>query len=415
VAAVDNRDLKGLEIAARMRIVWEDGAWTVPSQSGNGKYRVSLSEAKSSCTCPDFELSQKPCKHVLAAQFVMERDFGGKAVFVDTNVLPLKKTYTQNWPAYNKAQTEEKHRFQVLLCDLCDGVEEPARQGAGRPPTLTRDALFASVFKVYSTVSTRRFMCDLQDAHARGYVSKPLHYNSICHYLEDPEFTPLLCELITQSSLPLKAIETKFAVDSSGFSTSRFVRWFDEKYGITRQGHGWVKCHLICGVKTNIVTAVEIKGKDAGDSPQLPSLVKSTAQNFTIDEVSADKAYSSTENLETILELGGVPYIAFKSSTTGAKGGLWEKMFHYYSFCREDFLQHYHKRSNVESTFSMIKAKFRDHVRSKSDTAMLNEVLCKVLCHNICVVIQSQCELGIEARFWENKPCAEDPVIVPMI
>jgi hypothetical protein len=47
-------------------------------------------------------------------------------------------------------------------------------------------------------------------------------------------------------------------------------------------------------------------------------------------------------------------------------------------------LQHYHKRSNVESTFSMIEAKFCDHARSKTDVAMVNEVLCKIVCHNIC-------------------------------
>src|ERR671924_1861732 len=62
---------------------------------------------------------------------------------------------------------------------------------------------------------------------------------------------------------------------------------------------------------------------------------------------------------------------------------------------------HYHKRSNVESTFSMIKAKFRDHVRSKTDAAMRNEVLYKILCHNICCVIQAMYELGIEPTFWE--------------
>src|ERR1035438_4272303 len=37
------------------------------------------------------------------------------------------------------------------------------------------------------------------------------------------------------------------------------------------------------------------------------------------------------------------------------------------------------RRSNVESMFSMVKAKFRDHVRSKTDTPMKNEVLCKFL------------------------------------
>jgi hypothetical protein len=50
---------------------------------------------------------------------------------------------------------------------------------------------------------------------------------------------------------------------------------------------------------------------------------------------------------------------------------------------RDEFLGHYHLRSNAESTFSMVKAKFRDHVRSKTDPAMKNEHLAKFLCYNI--------------------------------
>ena len=75
-------------------------------------------------------------------------------------------------------------------------------------------------------------------------------------------------------------------------------------------------------------------------------------------------------------------------------------MWHFYNFNREAFLQHYHKRSNVETTFSMIKAKFGSSVKAKSPTAQVNEVLCKVLCHNICVLIQSIYELGLEPTFW---------------
>jgi hypothetical protein len=44
----------------------------------------------------------------------------------------------------------------------------------------------------------------------------------------------------------------------------------------------------------------------------------------------------------------------------------------------------------------MIKAKFRDHVRAKTDVAMVNEVLCKVLAHNICCLIQTMYELGVD-------------------
>ena len=58
------------------------------------------------------------------------------------------------------------------------------------------------------------------------------------------------------------------------------------------------------------------------------------------------------------------------------------------------------KRSNVESTFSAVKRKFGDGVRSKNNAAMVNEVLCKLICQNITCVIMSQCGLGIEGNFW---------------
>ena len=74
-------------------------------------------------------------------------------------------------------------------------------------------------------------------------------------------------------------------------------------------------------------------------------------------------------------------------------------MFHYFMFKREDFLNHYHKRSNIESTVHMIKSKFGDAVRSKSEIAAKNEVLAKILCHNICCLVSAMYELGIEPSF----------------
>src|SRR5207245_5278807 len=123
-----------------------------------------------------------------------------------------------------------------------------------------------------------------------------------------------------------------FAPDSTGFSTSRFVKWFDEKYGVTRSGHDWVKAHVMCGVKTNIVTAVIIEGRDAGDCPQFKPLVEKTAENFTIKEVPADKAYLSHANLEQVHALGGEAFIPFKcNNQQGEAGSLWEKMYLYYN------------------------------------------------------------------------------------
>ncbi len=83
-------------------------------------------------------------------------------------------------------------------------------------------------------------------------------------------------------------------------------------------------------------------------------------------------------------------------------------MWHYYTFNRAEFNAHYHKRSNVETAFSMIKAKFGAAVRAKTPMAQVNEVLCKILCHNICVLIQSIYELGLEPVFWTFE--AKEPV-----
>jgi len=47
----------------------------------------------------------------------------------------------------------------------------------------------------------------------------------------------------------------------------------------------------------------------------------------------------------------------------------------------------------------MIKTKFKDNLRSKGKTAQINELLLKVLCHNICVIIQEVSELGIKGEF----------------
>jgi transposase len=153
--------------------------------------------------------------------------------------------------------------------------------------------------------------------------------------------------------------------------TSRFVKWFDHKYGKEVDTRAWVKAHLVCGVKTNIVTAVELTMGNEHDTKFLPELVMQTAQNFTVKEVSGDKAYSSRANLELINELGAVPYIPFKKNTTGrAKNApTWKKMYHYFEFKNEEFLERYHKRSNAETTFHMIKSKFGDSVRSKTSGA----------------------------------------------
>src|SRR5262245_474391 len=85
---MDMRELKGLDLAARCRIKYEDGVWLVPSQSGNGTYRVLLAAPGDACLCDDFPPHRKPCKHIHAARIVREQDHGGKSPVLNMDVVP---------------------------------------------------------------------------------------------------------------------------------------------------------------------------------------------------------------------------------------------------------------------------------------------------------------------------------------
>jgi transposase len=408
---MSERQQKALVIAAKSKLTKKGDTWLVPSQSGDETYKVNNTDPDwPTCTCIDFELRHARCKHIYAVEIVIEREKSTTTTKTKTNdgevttttvTETVKLRYKQVWKAYNNAQRNEKARFLELLHALCSNVDEPI-QTMGRTRLPMSDMLFATVFKVYESVSSRRFMTDLKEAYVRRYISKLPCYNSINGYLEKDELTPYLQWLITQSALPLKSVETAFAVDSSGFSSSQFDRWYDEKYGKEESKRDWVKAHVMCGVTTNVVTSAEISGAHGADHNYFAPLVNETARRFNVHEVSADKAYSSYANMRLVDNKGAVPYIDFKSNATDkGKCEVWNKMYHYYNLNRSDFMAHYHKRSNVETTFSMIKAKFGGFVRSKLPVAQTNEVLCKILAHNICCLIQSMCELGVEARFGE--------------
>ena len=328
---------------------------------------------------------------------------------VPTSSTTPRKTYPQDWLAYNAAQTSEKDTFKELLADLCANITQPT-YSFGRPRLPLADMVYSGATKVYSGFSARRFDCDIREAHRQGFLSFPPSFNSVNRYIANSDLTPIITNLIERSAKPLSIVESAFAADSTGFSTCRFDRWFDAKWGKEKSQRQWLKAHIITGTKTNIVTAIKITPSNVHDSPVLPALLDDTAEQFTMAEVSADKAYLSDANLKHIEQHGAIPYIPFKSNTTGKGSSMWRRLYAYFILNEESWKDYYHKRSNVETTFSMIKGKFGDALRSKSETGQVNEILLKALCHNICVLIQEMHELGMspslepktEPQTWVN-------------
>ena len=370
---------------------------------------MSSTWTASTCTCPDFEERGVPCKHQWAVRYFRhEIDMPDGTTVVTEAIEAVRKrpTYKQDWPAYNAAACDEKDRVQILLHALCEGIVEP-KQERGRPRIPLRDAVYAATMKVYSTQSGRRATSDIRACEERGLVEHAPCYNSTSNIIARYDLRPLFKALVEASAAPLRAIETTFAIDGTGFSTCTYARWFDYAHGEDRRVKQWVKAHAMVGTVTNVITAVEVTDGNANDCPYFVPLVQRTKANgWDVREVSADKAYLSHENLAAVESVGAVPFVPFKSNSGSAGSAAWERMYHFYALHHDDFLRHYHKRSNVESAFSMVKRNFGDALRSKLLVAQLNEVLLKTLCHNLSVLVHAIYELNVDPQFWMPQTAA---------
>lgn len=309
--------------------------------------------------------------------------------------------YTQDWKAYNNAQTSEKVRFKRLVSDLLEVVAEKESSGRGRKGHNIRTKVFTLLLQTYTGKSSRRVVSEIEEAEDQGLVDETPHFNSVLNFYQNKNLPELLKKLISITAKPLAEVEQDFTVDSSGFSTEMYEDWNHAKYQKPDEMRKFLKAHIMSGVKTNVITAVRVTEGPSGDSPEFSPLVERTAEHFEIREVSADKAYSARENLETVEKNGGKPFIPFKENATcHARGArIWRKMYDYFYYHKEEFMNHYHKRSNAETVFAMLKRKLGMQLRNEKSLSQKNEILLKCLAHNIIVLIHEMFELGIEIDF----------------
>jgi len=395
------REERGKEIAENGNVKKvSDQSFKVKSQSGKRAYEVKATPNGMSCTCPDFVYRGGKCKHIQATRYYLEIE---KDTPQGTVTEKVHLTYAQAWGAYNEAQKAEVNLFDDLLKDLVKAIPEP-EQTKGRPRLSLQETLFCAIQKVYSQLSSRRAHSLFQNAVERGQIDHAPRFNAPSDLFNKPETTAILQNLVMLSALPVAGTEVDFAVDSTGFRTTTFNAYEGAKYGQKKE-HQWVKAHLCAGVKTNVVAAVAITDAYSNDSPQFGPLVRKTAEGFTINEITADMAYSSRKNLQLAENEGGKAYIPFKKNATGRAGGssIWKKMFHYFQLNRDEFMEHYHKRSNIEATNAAIKRKFGETLKSKNPVAQVNELLAKIIAYNLTVVIHEMYENGIQPEFLHVK------------
>ncbi len=253
----------------------------------------------------------------------------------------IRISYPQDWVAYNQAQTQEKILFLELLHELTSQIPEQKYKGNGRPPANLGELIYSCCLKQYLDISSRRSQSDIRISEQIGYINHAPHFNTILKYLRKPELKKILTKLIEISALPLREVESDFALDATGFSTAMYGQWLTKR-NVYKEKRTFKKVHCMCGVKTNVVTYIEVTDGYVHDTVMFESLVNNTARNFSMREVSADKGYSNERNLQLVSKHGAIPYIIFKKNARVSKDRMliWRVMCRYFKDHKDDFLEH---------------------------------------------------------------------------
>ncbi|MFX0178388.1 MAG: transposase [Candidatus Hodarchaeota archaeon] len=326
----------------------------------------------------------------------------------------LNNQNKKDWRKYNLAKRKEKRLFYELLYELGQLIPEPPRKN-GRPPVPVRDLFFSLGLKLYSNYSGRKIDTDLNHAKAIGYISVAPHFNTMHDFLKCLGTYDLLKKLLVISALPLKNLEDDFSMDASGFGAYGSESWRRVKYDKYKKETKWktfLKGHIFIGTRSNVICSCEVTNSKVGDATMAPNLLQQANGNFNIRQVSADKAYSSRRILQIIQSLDAIPFIAFKENANPNKYSpeIWIKMYNYFKENKEKFMKNYHRRSNVETVFSMIKMRLGEFLKCKNFEAQRNELMMKFICHNICCLITQKFIHNIDINFkvceasFVNKP-----------
>jgi hypothetical protein len=382
------------------------GKYLVPSQNTSGSYLVDIDAH--TCTCPDFgdHGVGHRCKHQLVVAIVRH-----ELVLPDGNTLVTEKIkikYPRNRAAETASQREEKERSLVLLRDLFNSVVPPPYKGHGRPCLPLADKLFSAATRFLTKCSGKRVESDLRLCQRDGLIEVVPHFNTVFRVLGEPATTPILQTLIGRSAMPFIPLETRFAIDSTGFSTDTYSAYRDHRWGKDRVTREFLKSHGCFGVRTCVATAVEVNNHH--DAQMWGPLLERTAGlGFSIKEVLGDAAYWARHTAESAEKHGAKPVIDYIEGRTAKGPPAYQRMYAAFMFRRPEHKEVYRFRVKAETGHSMIKTKYGGEVASRTpkdkpdevySTTRVNEILLKYLLHNIAVGVRAIHTLGFDGDFF---------------
>ncbi len=319
---------------------------------------------------------------------------------------PEKRIYPRNFPIIYAAARNEKLMFLRILKDVVDYLNIPQRHsGNGRPSAVLKDILKCLCIQSYCGLSHWRIESELKIARELRIIDNIYRKSALCKYLNKEEISYWLQKIYQTIVIPIATIETIAAVDATGMS----VQYGRKRWIEIRDDHqlhkDYKKLHILSGTKSNAIYFAEITDGNVHESPRLKYLLDGIKDKFSFQRLVADPGYLSKRNTDLISQNGMQPIILPKRnvrSVNRGSDGSWGKMIWFFKNNPELFLMYYHARSNVESTFSMLKRKFGYELRSKSSIGQSNEILAKIVCLNASILGEAILEFQLRPQFMDN-------------
>ena len=315
-----------------------------------------------------------------------------------------KRRYPRDEGLYNLVQENEIPLFIACLPGAVEAVldRETLWQGVGRPPARLRDVLICLVIKQYFGLSLRRTIGLLWLLRRAGCIDvKVPCFKTLGNYMNNGAIQVYLDRLVELTAALFTQVERCMATDTSGISTTCSSSWFNIRMRKRTMVHDHIMVHISVGTRSNVVVALDVRRDRGGDNEILRSHVERVGEAFDVEEWSGDRAYLTRKNCDAVSAIGAEPWFKPKSNTIARAGGspAWRRMVLSFQNHPAMASEKYHRRSNVESTYSAKKRKFGSRVRGRSSTSQRLEESVSWVGYNMSMVPRARFEFGIDIPF----------------
>jgi transposase len=263
---------------------------------------------------------------------------------------------------------------------------------------------FSTGLKVYEGKTNRAMIDCLSRLFGDGWwADNGFHYNRFSDYLNSLQTTAQLNWANAEVCSPLIPFVEEVMLDGTGISVTTHGSYRADRYGFLSDTARYLRLNLVMDRRFGIFPVALVtpeKGEKTGELSQAPLLLaRLKALGYTAKYVFGDLLYSTEPMHEAILAFGAEPVIPFKTIYTPARlptSDLMRRFYKQFLADPEAFRARYRYRVLIEAEISALKRRFSENIRSREPIARVNEILFKVLCHNICCIIHAATEHGLD-------------------